>query len=100
MRIVFRESRVGKAVTVERDGGQALLDVCDDARAPVEFSCRSASCGTCRIDVIEGDALLDPAKEDEIELLRTLGASPRQRLACQVQLREGRGLLELGWVDD
>src|SRR5690606_34619412 len=34
--------------------GGPLVDVCDEHDAPVPFSCRSASCGTCRLDVLEG----------------------------------------------
>ena len=35
------------------DGGD-LVDICDRVLAPIPFSCRSASCGTCHIDILEG----------------------------------------------
>ena len=89
-------SAAGPAVRVEAAG--RLLDVCDDARAPVEFSCRGATCGTCRIAVLDGAALLEPPGAEESELLRTLAAPPGQRLACQAVVRPGPGLVRLRWA--
>jgi ferredoxin len=75
-----------------------LLDACDALGAPVGFSCRSARCCTCRVDVLAGAALLDPPGDDERELLLLHRSTPGQRLACQVTLRPGPGLLRLRWV--
>jgi ferredoxin len=95
--IELLESPLGPAVSVEGEG--PLIDVCDDARAPVGFSCRSADCGTCCVEVLAGGDLLEPAREDEFEVLRRLGATPeRRRLACQVAVRAAPGLLRLRWV--
>jgi ferredoxin len=94
--IEFLESAAGPPRTAEGEG--PLIDICDEARAPVEFSCRSASCGTCRVEVLAGGDLLEPARDDELELLRALGAPPRQRLACQAIARPGPGLVRLRWV--
>jgi len=76
------------------DGG-ALGDLCDDFGAPVPFSCRSATCGTCRIEVLEGDALLVPADEAERDLLATFPKAvlANVRLACQAVIRRGAGRL-------
>jgi ferredoxin len=87
---------LGPAVTAEAEG--RLLDVCDDAGAPVGFSCRSARCCTCRVDVLAGAELLTPAAEDELDVLRLHGSAPRQRLACQVMVRPGTGTVRLRWV--
>jgi ferredoxin len=89
-------SAAGPAVRVDAAG--PLLDVCDDARAPVEFSCRGASCGTCRVDVLAGAELLEPPGADELEVLRLAGATRQQRLACQAVVRAGRGTVRLRWV--
>ena len=86
----------GPAVRVDASG--PLIDVCDDARASVEFSCRTASCGTCRLLVIAGGDLLEPARADELELLASLGSSASHRLACQAVVMPGPGLLKLSWV--
>jgi ferredoxin len=90
-------SAIGPAVTVEAAGGR-LLDVCDEAHAPVEVSCRSASCGVCRVEVLAGADRLDPPRADEAEVLRLFAAAPGQRLACQAVLRAGPGLVRLRWV--
>lgn len=93
------QSQHGPAVTLTVEGGR-LLDACDDARAPIAFSCRSASCGTCRVDVLIGADLLEPAGPDELEVLAIFAAAPTERLACQALIRPGPGLLRLGPVDD
>ncbi|AGP40602.1 2Fe-2S iron-sulfur cluster-binding protein [Sorangium cellulosum] len=92
--VVFEASELGPPVSAEAEAGR-LIDVCDDARAPVVFSCRDARCATCRVEVVEGAQRLEPPARDELELLERLGAPPRLRLACQVVLRAGPGLVRL-----
>lgn len=77
-------------------GGGRLLDICDEGKAPVPFSCRSASCGTCRVEIVEGAELLEAPAEDEVDLLHVLGDDPaRYRLACQARVRAGAGRLRV-----
>lgn len=97
-RIDFEASAAGPAASVDFDGG-FLLDACDDARAPVEFSCRSASCGTCRVEVKEGMEHLEPAGFEEKDVLEIFAAPPSHRLACQARVRSGGGLVVLRWVE-
>jgi adenylate cyclase len=92
--VVFEATALGPAVSADAGGGK-LIDVCDDARAPVAFSCRAASCAVCRVEILEGQQHLEPPAEDELELLERLDAPPRLRLACQVILRAGPGLVRL-----
>jgi ferredoxin len=70
--------------------------------APVPFSCRSATCGTCLVVVLEGGDLLYPPERDETEILN-LFAEPSslfpQRLACQAKMRPGPGRLVLRAVN-
>jgi ferredoxin len=76
--------------------GARLLDLCDEKSAGVPFSCRSASCGTCRVDVLEGAALLEPPADEELDVLDIFGDDPTQRrLACQIRLRAGEGRLRV-----
>jgi ferredoxin len=96
--IEFLPNRLGPAVRVEAEG--PIVDVCDDARAPVDFSCRSASCGTCRVAVLTGAELLEPPREDELEVLRLFEAGDGERLACQAKARPGPGLVRLRWIDE
>lgn len=89
----------GPAVTIDVDGGR-LLDACDDARAPVAFSCRSASCGTCRVAILAGAELLAPPGPDELDVLTIFAAAPGERLACRAIVRPVPGLVRLGPVED
>ena len=87
-------------------GSGPLVDVCDEARVAVDFSCRAASCGTCRVEVLAGADLFEPPGDDERETLLRLGSPlappadgpPRHRLACQAVVRPGPGLLRLRWL--
>jgi 2Fe-2S ferredoxin len=81
--------------------GTRLVDLCDERGAAVPFSCRSASCGTCRIDVLEGADLLEPPRDEELDVLDVFGDDPlRRRLACQARVRAGAGRVRLRPVDD
>jgi ferredoxin len=77
-------------LTEEPDGGD-LLDICDKILAPIPFSCRSASCGTCHIEVVKGIELLTAAGEEEADLLDLLDGPPNSRLACQAKVKPGPG---------
>jgi ferredoxin len=86
------ESLSGPTVEVAVPNGGRLIDVCDEEHAPVPLSCRSASCGACRIVVIEGAALLDKPLAEELDVLHAFGDDPRtHRLACQARLAPGPG---------
>jgi ferredoxin len=95
-RIELLQSALGEGVTVDGDG--RLLDLCDAASAPVGFSCRSARCCTCRVDVLAGADLLDPPGADEIAVLRLHASRENQRLACQAVVRPGPGFVRVRWV--
>lgn len=85
---------VGPAKTTASDEprGGKLVDICDDTDAPVPFSCRGGTCGTCRIIVLEGAALLSPPNADERDTLSLFEeAPPRHRLACMTTLLSGEG---------
>ena len=74
--------------------------MCDERTAPVPFSCRTASCGTCRIEVLEGAAFLDPPADDELDVLDIFGDDPsRCRLACQARLKQGPARLRVRAAD-
>jgi 2Fe-2S ferredoxin len=75
--------------------GGLLVAICDAARLPVPFSCRSASCGTCHVRVLEGSEFLEPKEEAERDLLAFLSAREDTRLACQARVRPGAGLIRL-----
>lgn len=101
-RVVF-EAPAGAGVTVEVEApaGAHLVDLCDERNASVPFSCRSASCGTCRVDVLEGGDLLEPPRDEELDVLDIFGDDPaRRRLACQACLRGESGVVRVRPVTD
>jgi ferredoxin len=92
--IVFAANRFGAEKKIEAPAGGELVDICDQHFAPIPFSCRSASCGTCQVDVLEGEELLEPQNDAERELLPLLGGSGR--LACQARVRsDANGVIRL-----
>jgi ferredoxin len=99
--LVFESAEAGTAtVEVDAPEGGRLVDFCDERAAPVPFSCRSASCGTCRVDVLEGGNLLEPPRDEELDVLDIFGDDPaRRRLACQAQVRAGNGRVRVRPAD-
>jgi 2Fe-2S ferredoxin len=73
---------------VDAGPGEAIMDITDaHPEADVPYSCRAASCGTCRVEVVEGGGALAPADEIECEVLDIFGDTPdRVRLCCQARL--------------
>ncbi|MRG92623.1 2Fe-2S iron-sulfur cluster-binding protein [Polyangium spumosum] len=99
IRVEFLANELGPAAGASAEPGDALVDVSDACRAPVSFSCRSASCGTCLVEVLEGASLLAPPSPDEAEVLDIFGAPAAQRLACSARLvARGEGLVRLRWA--
>lgn len=92
-RIVFVPP-VGVGVEVDENGERALIDICDEQTAPVAFSCRSTTCGTCGVWVEEGQALLDPPGPVERSLQEKCGRDGR-RFACAMHVRSGKGVIRL-----
>jgi 2Fe-2S ferredoxin len=98
--VVF-ESHGTTRVETDAPDGARLVDLCDERQAPVPFSCRSASCGTCRIDVLEGAHLLEAPRDEELDVLDIFGDDPaRRRLACQSRVKAGEGRLRVRPVED
>ena len=79
----------------------ALVDVTDEhPDADVPYSCRSASCGTCRVEVVSGHDALTPPEDDEREVLEVFGDDPAHvRLCCQMRLIRDTETLTLRVVD-
>ncbi len=76
--------------------GAELVTACDEAAAPVEFSCRAACCSTCRVQVLQGAELLTAPGEMEQELITAAGSPADQRFCCAAQLRaDATGTLRL-----
>jgi 2Fe-2S ferredoxin len=98
--VEFFSNELGPAVTATVPDGGPMVDICDDVHAPVAFSCRSASCGICRVTVVAGASLLEPPTQEEIDVLEIFAATKAQRLACRAVVQRGPGLIQLKWVND
>ncbi len=71
---------------VEAPAGTPLQRIADAAGADITFGCRTGSCGTCRVRVVEGlEQCSDPGPEER-DFLKGLEAPADQRLACQVTI--------------
>ena len=100
-RIDFEKSLAGPAASIDLPDGGALMDACDEVAAPVPFSCRSTSCATCRIEVLTGIELLEPAGEDELGVLAIFGDDPtKRRMACAARVLPGPGLIRVRATED
>jgi ferredoxin len=98
---IIAESRDGLCTEMFVESGSAVIDACDLHAAPIPFCCRSAACGTCRVDVLEGSEHLLPPAQDELELLYAFDADPaRTRLACQLRLQPGSARVRLRALQD
>ncbi len=51
----------------------------------VPFGCEDGICGTCMIDIIEGEENLSDLTEQEKDLMR----DKKHRLACQCKIKNG-----------
>lgn len=67
---------------INLDDGAPIADACEEAGVP--FACTEGVCGTCVIEVKEGqENLSDPTQEEE----DFLGEGTRdERLACQCKI--------------
>jgi 2Fe-2S ferredoxin len=83
--LVFVANRFGAEKRIEVPEGGDIVDIADQYFAPIPFSCRSASCGTCQVEVLEGEELLEPQNDAERDLIPLLGG--KGRLACQARVR-------------
>ncbi len=82
IRVEFLRLDGSVAAVASMAPGSDLVDACDASNAPVDFSCRAASCTTCRVRVVAGgDALAAPGGMEH-ELLRAVRAPADVRFAC------------------
>lgn len=68
--------------------GEAIMDITDaNPAADVPYSCRAATCGTCRVEVLEGGEALSTPDQYELEVLDIFGDTPdKVRLCCQAKV--------------
>jgi 2Fe-2S ferredoxin len=94
-KLVVDANPAGASKEVDVPDGGSVMDIADEQWLPIPFSCRSASCGTCQCEVLDGASLIEPPGEDEAELLDVVGGPEGSRLACQMVLKGGSGNVRL-----
>ena len=69
---------------VEIEDGSPLQELCEEAGVP--FACTEGVCGTCVIEVKEGNENLSELTQEELDFL---GETDEERLACQCRIKQG-----------
>jgi ferredoxin len=69
-----------------KEGTELLRIPYLDPTAPLKFGCCQGQCGTCAIQVVEGEENLSPKTKEEKATLSRLGLNSH-RLACQCALK-------------
>ncbi len=67
----------------ELPDGTFLAEICEKTGVP--FSCNSGVCGTCQIEILEGQENLCELNQEE----KDLGMDKNNRLACQCLILKG-----------
>ena len=93
--VIFEANQIGREKRVEVETETPLVDLADLVLAPIAFSCRSATCATCQVEIAAGSEFLKPPERDEVELLQLLGSPSNVRLACQAVVQAGSGILRV-----
>lgn len=80
--------------------GTQLIDITDEhPDSGVPFSCRSASCGSCRVRVEKGAEALAKPEDDELDVLEIFNDSKDVRLCCQMKLETETDELVISVMD-
>ena len=77
-----------EGVAVEAQTGETVLDVALRCGISIEHACeKSCACTTCHVIVREGYKTLNPAEDQEEDLLdKAWGLEPNSRLSCQAMV--------------
>ncbi len=70
-------------LTAEVAEGANLKEVAQSEGSEIPFGCEQGICGTCLIEIVEGEDNVSDVDDQEKETLAAMGAEPGQRLACQ-----------------
>ena len=68
---------------LEVEDGSEMQEPCETLGVP--FSCTEGNCGTCMIDILEGEENLSELTDEETYLAR----DEKHRLACQCKIKHG-----------
>ena len=82
---------------IEATPGKSLCDTLLDNGIDIEHACeKSCACTTCHVVVREGFGQLDPAEEEEEDMLdKAWGLEPTSRLSCQTKIKDTPLVIEI-----
>ena len=86
-----------EGAVIEAQPGKTLCESLLENDIMIEHACeQSCACTTCHVIVREGFAALDPAEEDEEDLLdKAWGLEPNSRLSCQALVTQTPLVVEI-----
>lgn len=79
----------GKEMSATVNVGMSLLAAAGALPKPIASGCSDSSCGTCRVEVLEGAETLDEQSAKERATLKENGYPTNLRLACRAELKQG-----------
>ena len=75
------------ALVVECQAGESIFEIAARAGKPLTSACGAkATCGLCRIKILDGDAHLTPCNADEKRHLGNVTFLTKMRLGCQARV--------------
>jgi len=90
VRIAFAEGPSVSALA-----GLSILEIAEQRNVAIAHLCRGRGrCGTCRVRLTGGDAVLPDPDREEAQTLARVGAAPGERLACQLRPQPGTLAIE------
>ena len=86
-----------EGATFEAKSGVSICDNLLERHIDIEHACeKSCACTTCHVIVREGGASLEPAEEEEEDLLdKAWGLEPDSRLSCQAMVKDKNLIIEI-----
>lgn len=70
---------------IELEENAPIAEICEEAGVP--FACTEGVCGTCVIEILEGEENLSELTQEEKDFLGE--DSREERLACQCNIKSG-----------
>ena len=78
--------------SVELPDGSLLAEL--DGKCSILFACKTASCASCKVKVLEGMDNLEAPNELEEAGLATFATYPKERLMCVCKIKSGKVTVE------
>ncbi|MFZ5475483.1 MAG: 2Fe-2S iron-sulfur cluster-binding protein [Myxococcota bacterium] len=79
----------GSENTATTWAGASILSASGALRRPIASGCADSTCGTCHVDVLEGEENLVEQSARERATLKDAGHPATQRLACRAEVVKG-----------